>query len=166
MRLNQLIYFCLCLFFFSCAEERKSEQVEKSSVFKQIAGDELGMDFSNDLKSDLDLNIVEYLYYYNGGGVAVGDFDGDGLEDVYLGSNEGRDKIFKNLGGLRFEDASDSSGLPIDSSWTSGVSVIDIDQDNDLDIYVTKVAPISSGDSHNLLFINNGDFTFSENDIK
>jgi len=162
MRLNHLIYFCLFLFFFSCAEEKKSEQVEHPSIFRQISGDELGMDFSNDLKSGLELNIVEYLYYYNGGGVAVGDFDGDGLEDVYLGSNEGQDKIFRNLGGLRFEDVSDSSGLPIDSSWTSGVSVIDIDQDNDLDIYVTKVAPISSGDSHNLLFINNGDFTFTE----
>ena len=87
-----------------------------------------------------ELNIIEYLYYYNGGGVAVGDFNNDGLEDIYFTGNQVPDKMYLNLGDMKFIDISLDAGISEDDSWSSGVTIEDLNNDGFLDIYVTKVS--------------------------
>ncbi|MEM1124393.1 MAG: CRTAC1 family protein, partial [Bacteroidota bacterium] len=121
-----------------------------------------GLNFSNDLQPTVDKNILEYLYYYNGGGVAIGDINQDGLEDVLLTANEKPDQLFLNKGNLVFEDITEKGGIAATSSWSTGVSMDDVNGDGLLDIYICKVAPMSEKGTHNLLYINNGDATFTE----
>lgn len=106
------------------------------------------------------MNIVSYLYYYNGGGVAAGDVDGDGLVDLYFTSNLGKNRLYRNLGQFRFEDVTDRAGVADSTGWKSGVTMADVNGDGRLDIYVSGVADQLGG--RNVLFISNGDGTFSE----
>lgn len=95
----------------SCSQQNTQEVKEMSEFFKQIDSDSSGIKFSNDLHYSDDLNIIEYLYYYNGGGVAVGDINNDGLDDIYFGANQSIDKLYLNLGNLKFKDITQSAGL-------------------------------------------------------
>ena len=137
-----------------------------NSQFRELPSSQSGLSFINTLRPDTRKNIFEYLYYYNGGGVAIGDLDGDGLEDLYVTANQDQDKIYLNKGSLTFEDISERSGIVRDSSWSSGVVMNDINNDGHLDIYVSKVAPLSDSGTHNLLYINLGDGTFTEQSRK
>ena len=134
----------------------------KTTSFVEQNSKESGLTFSNNLNPDTINNILEYLYYYNGGGVAIGDINSDGLEDILLTANESADKLFLNKGDLKFEDITQQSGLTAMTSWSTGVSMDDVNGDGLLDIYICKVAPISPETTHNLLYINNGDATFTE----
>ena len=133
-----------------------------SSNYVEVPLSHHGIDFSNDLTSSADLNIIEYLYFNNGGGVAVGDIDNDGLEDILLTANQKPDRLFRNLGGLKFEDISKSAGISDDSTWSTGVSIDDVNSDGLLDIYICKSAPVSSAGTRNLLYINQGNGVFRE----
>lgn len=137
-------------------------RIARQDGFTVLEGSEIGMDFSNTLSPTAELNIIEYLYYYNGGGVAVGDIDGDGLEDVYLAGNQTADRLYRNLGTMRFTDISELSGIEQENTWSSGVSMADYDNDGDLDIYVCKVSLLDNRPSHNLLYINDGTGVFTE----
>jgi len=106
------------------------------------------------------VNIVNYLYYYNGGGVAAGDVDGDGLVDLYFTSNLGRNRLYRNLGQFRFEDVTDRAGVADSAGWKSGVTMADVNGDGRLDIYVSGVDDQMRG--RNILYINNGDVTFTD----
>ena len=121
---------------------------------------ETGIDFSNKLTETLQLNIIEYLYYYNGGGVAIGDVDNDGLEDIYFTANQGPDKLYLNKGGLRFEDFSREANIAQDNTWSTGVAMADLNNDGFLDIHVCKVGVFQ--DTHNLVYINQQNGTFRE----
>ncbi|MDC7994256.1 VCBS repeat-containing protein [Altibacter sp. HG106] len=125
-------------------------------LFTPIAPERSGIDFENTLKSTPELNILNYIYYYNGGGVATADFNGDGLQDLYFTANQGPDKIYLNLGGLKFKDITTASGASNATGWTTGVTVADVNHDGRIDIYVSKVAAHSDPAAHNLLFINQG----------
>ena len=107
------------------------------------------------------LNIVNYLYYYNGGGVAVGDIDGDGLLDLYFTSNLGRNRLYRNLGHFRFEDITDRAGVADSVGWKSGVTMADVNGDGRLDIFVSGVNYLGM-QGRNVLYINNGDGTFTD----
>ena len=150
------------LFFFGCTE-KKEVAIEKAAIyFETVPSDSSGIKFSNDLQHLNDLNIIEYLYYYNGGGVAVGDINNDGLEDIYLSANQTSDKLYLNLGGLKFKDITKEAGMAMDSTWSTGVTMEDINNDGLLDIYVSKVGDYKGLKAHNLLYINQGNNSFIE----
>ncbi|WP_273568201.1 VCBS repeat-containing protein [Maribacter halichondriae] len=146
-----------------CTETKKEAIVEKAAIyFNSVPSDSSGITFSNALHHDDDLNIIEYLYYYNGGGVAIGDINNDGLEDIYFTGNQTSDKLYLNLGNLKFKDITSEAGLSEDDTWSSGVTMADINNDGLLDIYVSKVGDYKSLKAHNLLYINKGDSKFVE----
>ena len=130
--------------------------------FQVLESQETGIDFSNTLEYQDDINIIEYLYFYNGGGVAIGDIDQDGLEDLYFSSNQHQDKLYKNLGSLQFADITEQANLEGRQSWSTGVTMEDINNDGLLDIYVCKVGHYQSLQGHNLVYINQGNGQFIE----
>ncbi|MBA3341677.1 MAG: VCBS repeat-containing protein, partial [Gemmatimonadaceae bacterium] len=120
-----------------------------------------GVTFANELPERADLNILNYLYYYDGGGVAAGDIDGDGLPDLYFTSNLGPDRLYLNRGNYRFEDITRQAGVTGPPGWTSGVTMADVNGDGRLDIYVSAVSYLTMR-GRNVLYINNGDRTFAD----
>ncbi len=147
----------------SCAKE-KNENLKKDTdhLFTKLRSEETGIDFRNDLTETDSLNILEYLYYYNGGGVAIGDINNDGLQDIFFTSNQEKNRLFLNQGSMKFQDISESSGIMGNSDWNTGVTMADVNSDGLLDIYVLAVSGIHGLKGKNELFINNGDNTFTE----
>ncbi|TAL46785.1 MAG: CRTAC1 family protein, partial [Chitinophagaceae bacterium] len=123
------------LFLFSCADRKNNGPV----MFEVLESKQTGLDFANKLTPTADFNLFKYLYFYNGAGVGAGDFNNDGLVDLYFSSNQGQNKLFLNKGNLKFEDATAAAKIPQDGGWSTGVSVVDINNDGLLDIYVCRV---------------------------
>ncbi len=130
-------------------------------IFELLAPETTGITFANTLLEDSAVNIVNYLYYYNGGGVAAGDIDGDGLPDLYFTSNLGSNRLYRNLGHFRFEDITTRAGVADSVGWKSGVTMADVNGDGRLDIYVSGVNYLGMA-GRNVLYINNGDGTFTD----
>jgi hypothetical protein len=151
----------------NCSKEKKIVSNKKAAIyFESVSSDSSGVKFANTLYYKKDLNIIEYLYYYNGGGVAIGDINNDGFEDIYLSANQMPDKLYLNLGNLKFKDVTMESGIFMDSTWSTGVTMEDINNDGFLDIFVSKVGNYKELKAHNLLYINKGDNTFTESSKK
>lgn len=142
----------------ACAPKEQKEP----PLFKSLSVEESGIDFNNELVYDAKFNIYTYRNFYNGGGVAIGDIDNDGLDDIYFTGNRQSNKLYRNLGGLKFEDITEESGVAGQKAWSTGVSMADINGDGYLDLYVCNSGDIDGDDKQNELFINNGDGTFSE----
>ena len=130
-------------------------------LFELLPPARTGVTFANELPEDTSYNIFNYLYYYNGGGVAAGDVDGDGLPDLYFTSNLGPDRLYRNLGNYRFQDVSQRAGITGPAGWTSGVTMADVNGDGHLDIYVSAVSVFGQR-GRNQLYLNRGDGTFAE----
>src|SRR5712671_590805 len=130
-------------------------------LFVAVAPEASGVTFANTLPEDSAVNIINYLYYYNGGGVAAGDIDGDGLVDLYFTSNLGSNRLYRNLGNFRFEDVTARAGVADSVGWKSGVTMADVNGDGRLDIYVSGVNYLGMK-GRNVLYINNGDGTFTD----
>ena len=129
--------------------------------FKLLNTEQSGVSFLNQLTESDSINAYKYLYMYNGAGVGIADFNNDGLQDVFFGGNMVSSKLFINQGNLQFSDVSQDAGI-YTNKWVHGVSVVDINNDGFLDIYLS-IGGVSIGDqSENMLFVNNGDLTFSE----
>lgn len=154
-----LIVLAVC---YSCTEEKVIVEEKAAIYFEALSADSTGIQFANNLKHSDDLNIVEYLYYYNGGGVAIGDINNDGLDDIYFSANQSTDKLYLNQGNLKFKDITLEAGLLEDESWSTGVTMEDVNNDGFIDIYVSKVGDYKGLSAHNLLYINNGNSTFEE----
>ncbi|MGQ0537843.1 MAG: VCBS repeat-containing protein [Gemmatimonadaceae bacterium] len=130
-------------------------------LFESLTPEATGIDFVNELPESPDFSILNYLYYYNGGGVAVGDVDGDGLQDLYFSSNVGANRLYRNRGAYRFEDVTERAGVRGPDGWKTGVTMADVNGDGRLDIYVSAVSYLTMR-GKNVLYINNGDGTFSD----
>lgn len=129
---------------------------QKAGLFEKIDSADSGIDFSNVLDSNSSLNIFNYLYYYNGGGVAVADYNQDGWVDIYFTANEAADRLYLNKGNFKFEEVTQAAGIDNSKGWTTGVSNVDINHDGLMDLYICKVSGIENIKGHNLLYINQG----------
>ena len=121
-----------------------------------------GITFKNILTPTEDMNILDYLYFYNGGGVAIGDINNDGLPDIYFSGNQVKNELYLNKGNLQFENITKTAGVAGNSDWNTATVMGDVNGDGFLDIYVCAVVGLNGLDGHNELFINNGDATFTE----
>ena len=151
---KKIIIFCFSIFFLACNKEE--------FLFNNPSSKETGLVFENTIKPSDELNILDYLYYYNGGGVALGDINNDGLLDIFLSANQEKNKLFINKGNLQFEDISLKANISGNSSWNTGAVMGDVNGDGLLDIYVCAVVGVHGFYGNNELYINNGDETFTE----
>jgi hypothetical protein len=135
---------------------------ETGALFDILTGESTGMDFNNVVKTTYKSNIYYNTYVYNGGGVGIGDINNDGLPDIYMSGNFVDDKLYLNKGNLEFEDITEASGIGETEGHSRGVSMVDINSDGYLDIYVCRNWYREEGAKNDVLFINNGDNTFTE----
>jgi hypothetical protein len=150
----------LCFSIISCSNPEKL--ADNDQVFTRLSGKETGVDFVNQLVSTEDFDVFRYRNYYNGGGVAIGDINNDGLPDIYLTSNIGQNKLYLNLGNFKFKDITEQAGVAGTKSWSTGVSMADVNGDGFLDIYVCNSGSTDGKNMENELFINKGNGTFTE----
>ncbi len=151
------LYLVVVFFSFGCIPSDNGVQ-----VYEKLSGSETGIVFNNPLDFDQDFNIYKYRNFYNGGGVAVGDVNNDGLLDIYFTANMRDNRLFINQGNFLFEDVTESAGVAGTRSWSTGVSMVDINADGLIDIYVSNSGDVEGDNKQNELFINNGDLTFTE----
>ena len=151
-------YLALFLFYllFSCKQEGSEP------LFSLLSESQTGISFRNDLVYTEKINPYTFRNFYNGAGVAIGDINQDSLPDIFFAGNQQSNRLYLNSGELNFEDITDKAGLNSEGSWTTGVSMADVNGDGLLDIYVCKSGPMQGARRHNELFINNGDLTFTE----
>jgi hypothetical protein len=139
-------------FLFSCNHKEN----KAIPIFKTLSSDSTGINFINKLTPTPQFNLFTYMYYYNGAGIGAGDFNNDGFIDLFFSANQGDNKIYLNKGHLKFEDVTKAAHIPQDSGWSTGVSVIDINNDGLLDIYVCKVGHYKTLNSKNQLLVCQG----------
>lgn len=152
----QVVFLLWTLIALSCKEN-------KTYLFQELPAKETGVDFENKLADKELFNILYYLYYYNGGGVATGDINNDGLPDLYFTANsKGNNKLYLNKGNFQFEDITQTAGVAGKADWASGVTMADVNGDGFLDIYVTVSSQHHNLTGHNELYINNQNNTFTE----
>lgn len=131
-------------------------------LFRLLPPEQTGVHFSNPLEENAQMNIFLYDYYYSGGGVAIGDVNGDQKPDIYFTANLIANRLFLNEGNMQFREATEAAGLLGSQGWTTGVTMADINGDGHLDIYVCKSGKFPEELRRNQLFINNGDGVFTE----
>ena len=135
---------------------------DSGPLFRLLDNEQTGINFSNDLTSTHAFNVYKYRNFYNGGGVALGDLNNDGLIDLYLVSNQAENKLYLNKGDLQFEDITTQTGVGGQKAWSTGVTFVDINNDGLLDIYVCNSGDIQGDNKENELFINKGNLQFEE----
>ena len=157
---NRFVLLPLILLFFSNCSKENSEN--KDVLFSKLDASQTGINFLNEVKNGAEMNIFKYRNFYNGGGVAIGDINNDGLSDVYFTSNLGTNKLYLNKGDFKFEDISKKAGVEGTKTWSTGVVMVDLNADGLLDIYVCNAGNSLGNQQKNELFINNGNNTFTE----
>lgn len=167
LKLTPTLFLFISVFLLSCTNKENIEKNEKLSeksqaLFKYLDSNETGVDFENTIIESERFNFLLYEYLYNGGGVAVGDINNDGLQDIYFSGNMLPNKLYLNLGDFKFKDITESAGVDGGSGFKTGVTMVDINNDGLMDIYVNKSAVPNPEFRRNVLYINNGDLTFTE----
>ncbi|MDO6515711.1 VCBS repeat-containing protein [Zobellia uliginosa] len=142
----------LSFFILSCSEKKQ----ETPPLFQKRKNSQTGITFKNALKNTPELNILNYLYYYNGAGIAAADFNNDGRVDLYFTANEAADHFYLNQGGFKFKEISQKAGINNTEGWTTGVTHVDINNDGRLDLYICKVGKYKHMEGSNLLYVNQG----------
>lgn len=153
MKLSVKKYFLLFLIFLSAC---RSVQDKPEAVFEVLDSSKTGLMFSNKLTPTQEFNMFKYMYFYNGGGIGAGDFNNDGFTDIFMSANQGDNKLYLNKGGLKFTDVTAEAKIPQDGAWSTGVSVVDINNDGLLDIYVCRVGQYETLHGQNQLLICKG----------
>ncbi|MBK6827177.1 MAG: VCBS repeat-containing protein [Chitinophagaceae bacterium] len=151
IRLNILI----ALIAFSLLSCNKPAQ-KSDPLFETLDAGKTGLQFSNRLTASPSFNMLKYMYFYNGAGVGAGDFNNDGLVDLFFASNQSQNTLYINKGKLQFEDVTKAARIPADGGWSTGISVADVNNDGMLDIYVCRVGNYESLHSRNQLLICKG----------
>jgi len=154
LAIRNIVFLGVLFLLFGCTEN--------DTLFKNPSAKETGLTFVNTLTESDAFNIIDYLYFYNGGGLAIGDINGDTLPDIFISGNQVQNKLYLNKGNLSFEDISNTAGIGGNSTWNTGAVMGDVNGDGLLDIYVCTVVGVNGFDGHNELYINNGDATFTE----
>lgn len=172
MKVSTPLLILISLFILACNSQEKKknlnidESTEKKSEmhFRRLTSEESGIDFKNTITETDSFNLFNFEYIYNGGGVAIGDINNDGLDDIYFSGNQVSDKLYLNKGNLQFEDITESAiGNLASEGWHTGVNMVDINSDGYIDIYVARSGQDDTSEQQgNLLFINNKNNTFSE----
>lgn len=136
--------------------ETKSKPTANAGLFQKLENGQTGLDFVNKVEDTELFNVLTYRNYYNGGGVAIGDINNDGLPDIYFTANMQKNKLYLNKGNWNFEDITEKSGVGGNKGWSTGVTMADVNGDGWLDIYVCNSGDIQGDNKENELFINNG----------
>jgi hypothetical protein len=136
----------------ACSSKQKAD----TALFEALDSKRTGLDFSNNLSYNNQFNLFKYIYFYNGSGVGAGDFNNDGLIDLFFGSNQQQNKLYINTGNLKFKDETQTAAIPQDGGWSTGISVVDINNDGLLDVYVCRVGNYETLHNKNQLLINQG----------
>ena len=144
-------YLLVFILFFSACSSPKTP-----SAFEVLDAKQTGLNFANKLTPTNNFNVFHYMYFYNGAGVAAGDFNNDGLIDLFFASNQGQNKLYLNTGNMHFKDATAEAHISNDGGWSTGVSVVDINNDGLLDLYVCRVGRYEILNSHNQFLICKG----------
>ncbi|NEW83045.1 MAG: VCBS repeat-containing protein [Mariniphaga sp.] len=134
----------------------------KNALFTTISSADCGIEFRNDITDDSVFNEASYRNIYNGGGVAIGDINNDGLPDLFMTANQGKNKLFLNKGNFKFEDITDKAGILKEQKWSTGVTMADVNGDGLLDIYVCAAGNIVGDRRKNALYMNQGNLIFKE----
>lgn len=156
------LLFCIVLLLAGCKEQGKPDK-----LFELLPSDQTGVHFANNLRESDQLNILTYEYFYNGGGVGAGDINNDGKPDLFFTGNMSGSRLYLNQTegagkSIHFKDITEEAGIRIPGGWARGVSMVDINADGYLDIYVCRAGPAQAGLLTNLLFINQKNNTFKE----
>ena len=155
---NEFIYqdviACFCMFFIYNISSVSAQN--SSTLFKLLPSSQTGVNFKNQITESDSLNILNQANIYNGGGVGVGDFNNDGLMDLYFAGNMVSNKLYLNKGAMKFEDVTTKANVSGEGRWCTGVSVVDINGDGLMDIYVCASFTNDAQRRTNLLYINKG----------
>lgn len=153
MRSAHHIILIVCAFGIlqACGDQKPDDH-----PFSALDHEITGLHFQNRMKPTPAFNLFSYMYFYNGAGVGAADFNNDGLIDLYFAASQQRDRLYLNKGDFKFEDISDASGIPTDSAWSTGVSVVDINADGWSDIYICQVGQYKGLKGRNRLLVNQG----------
>jgi len=157
-RVKILVTVGFCSLLVSCRRESEKQPWP----FEFVSAEDTNLHFKNQVNNEENFNIFLYRNFYNGGGVGIGDINNDQLPDIYLTSNMGNNKLFLNKGNFQFEDITDKAKVASANKWSTGVSMVDINGDGFLDIYVCNAGYRAGADQKNELYLNNGDLTFTE----
>ena len=158
---KSIYFFSFILSFQLMSCDSKTEN--NSTLFELLSSEKTKIDFINNITYSNEFNIYTYRNFYNGGGVGLGDVNNDGLLDIYLTANQLPNRLYINKGNFVFEDVTETAKLSGNRAWSTGVSMVDINSDGWLDIYVCNSGDVYGDNRQNEFFINNGDGTFSEN---
>ncbi len=150
-----IFFIAVVIHFTSCSRQDET-------LFTKLKSSDTGIDFINENHETERSNILMYEYFYNGGGVALGDINNDGRVDIYFTSNSFSNRLYLNEGNFKFKDITEKSGTGCETGWKTGVTMADVNGDGLLDIYVCRSASPNAERRRNILLINNGDLTFTD----
>lgn len=157
MVMKYLRIIIVVIYFIGCKNAEK-----KDALFISLNSEVTGINFENNVSNQYDFNIFGYRNFYNGGGVAIGDINNDGFQDILFTSNMGENKLYLNQGNFIFKDITSTAGVADKNKWSTGAAMVDINNDGWIDIYICNAGVRMGSDTKNTLYINNGDQTFTE----